>query len=48
MNLDPKRLKNENFDDYKKRRLIINKLFKIYLKGKPINYTKKELIKLGD
>jgi len=48
MNLNPKRLKSENFEDYRKRRFIINKLSKIYLKGKPMKYTKKEFVKLGD
>lgn len=45
MNLNPKRLENEGFDDYKKRQYIVRKLLKIYLKGKPIKSTRKELLK---
>lgn len=44
MNLNPKRLKNEDFNDYKKRQRIIGKLLKRYLRGKPIRHTRKELL----
>lgn len=46
MNLNPKRLDNENFDDYKNRMRIVNRLLKIYLRGKPIRNTRKELFNI--
>jgi len=42
MNLDPKRLVGETYEEYKNRRKAGNKLAKEYVRGRRIKYTKKE------
>ena len=42
MNLNPKRLENESFADYKNRRKMVNDSIKEYLRGHFVKYTKKE------
>lgn len=46
MNLNPKRLENETYDAFKARRKANNKLIKAYLKGRTVEYTRKEIRKL--
>ena len=38
--MDPARLEGESFEDYKKRRKIVNKTIKDYLKGKIVWLSK--------
>jgi tRNA(Glu) U13 pseudouridine synthase TruD len=42
MNLNPKRLDGETFNDYKDRRKAGNKTVKARLLGRPVKHTKKE------
>ena len=42
MNLNPKRLENETFDEYKERRRYSNKAIKIRLRGRKVKHTKRE------
>lgn len=42
MNLNPKRLENETFEEYKERRKYSNKAIKIRLRGRSVRRTKRE------
>lgn len=43
MNINPMRLENETFAEYKDRRSRCNKVIKRYLNGRKVKHTKKEL-----
>lgn len=43
MNLNPKRLENETFEEYKERRRYSNKAIKIRLRGRKVKHTRNEI-----
>ena len=43
MNLNPKRLENETFEEYKERRKYANKAVKKRLNGHRVKFTRNEL-----